>query len=234
MPQPQTLAATGLASRLSGILTARGITVHPDADDRAPADPVDGGQIAALAAAAERIPPRYRDALANEPQVAAWVQRIGRDARPGPGNTTGIAQGGSLLIAGPTGTGKTHQAYGAIRSLLTAGVRLRWHATTAADLYAAQRPRPGHDAERDLQALMRSSLLLVDDLGAAKTSEWTEELTYRLVNHRYEHLLPTVFTTNLTIRDLRDALGDRIASRLAQMTERVTLTGADRRRRTAA
>ncbi len=81
---------------------------------------------------------------------------------------------------------------------------------------------------------MRSSLLLVDDLGAAKTSEWTEELTYRLVNHRYEHLLPTVFTTNLTIRDLRDALGDRIASRLAQMTERVTLTGADRRRRTAA
>ncbi len=39
MPQPQTLAATGLASRLSGILTARGITVHPDADDRPPPTP---------------------------------------------------------------------------------------------------------------------------------------------------------------------------------------------------
>ncbi|MDT3397631.1 ATP-binding protein [Streptomyces sp. B1866] len=227
MAQPQPLAAIGLADRLTGILTARGITPTPED----PQPTVDGGgPVVALEAAAARIPPRYRHAHADHPQVAAWVQQITRAAAPGPGGTSRIGRGGSLLIAGPTGTGKTHQAYGAVRSLLAAGVRLRWHASTAADLYAAQRPRSGHDTERDLHALMRCPLLVLDDLGAAKTTEWTEEITYRLINHRYEHLLPTLATTNLTIRDLRAALGDRVTSRLAEMTDRVTLTGTDRRR----
>lgn len=162
--------------------------------------------------------------------------RLGRRDRPrrtprprGPG----IAEGPSLLIAGPTGTGKTYQAYGAIRTLLTRGVRLRWEATTTADFHARLRPRASHDAERELQTLARCPLLCLDDLGAAKTSEWTEELTYRLINLRYEHMLPTLITTNLPTEQLRVALGDRVASRLAEMTERVILKGPDRRRRTA-
>jgi DNA replication protein DnaC len=53
-----------------------------------------------------------------------------------------------------------------------------------------------------------------------------------VVNHRYEHLLPTVSTINLPIREIRDVLGDRIASRLAETTERAVLIGPDRRRRT--
>ncbi|GGQ45206.1 hypothetical protein GCM10010267_04300 [Streptomyces griseorubens] len=138
-----------------------------------------------------------------------------------------------MLIAGPTGTGKTYQAYGAIRTLLAQGVRLRWEATTTADFHARLRPRAGHDAERELQTLARCPLLFLDDLGAAKTSEWTEELTYRLINHRYEHMLPTLITTNLPMEQLRVTLGDRVASRLAEMTERVILDGPDRRRRTA-
>jgi len=46
-------------------------------------------------------------------------------------------------------------------------------------------------------------------------------------------MLPTLITTNLPIPELRTALGDRVTSRLAEMTERVVLTGPDRRRRTA-
>jgi DNA replication protein DnaC len=132
------------------------------------------------------------------------------------------------------GPNTTHQAYGAIRALLAAGVRLRWEATTAADLYAAQRPQHGSDPEPQLWRLARSPLLLLDDLGAAKQSPWTEELTYRLVNHRYNQLLPTLVTTNLPVAELRDAVGDRVASRLAEMTDRVILTGHDRRRHPAA
>ncbi|GAA1892313.1 ATP-binding protein [Streptantibioticus ferralitis] len=228
MPEPQPLG-TGLAKRLSGILTARGIA----SDACAHRDDIPGPK-AALEAAEARIPPRYRNAMADHPQVTQWIDGLIAAARRGPVGAPDLARGGSLLIAGPTGTGKTYQAYGAVRGLLAAGVRLRWQALTASDLYAAQRPRHGSDSERDLQALMRCPLLIVDDLGAAKTSEWTEELTYRLVNYRYEQLLPTVFTTNLPIRDLREMLGDRVASRLAEMTERVTLTGADRRRQAAA
>ncbi|WP_435059974.1 ATP-binding protein [Streptomyces sp. bgisy060] len=217
-----------IADRLGAILTQRGIgpaaTTHEP-----PPEPV-----TALELADARIPARYRRALTDHPHVTAWVDEITRAGRPGPAGAPGISEGASLLIAGPTGTGKTHQAYGAIRALLAAGVRLRWEAVTAADLYARLRPRSGFDSERELQALAKCPLLLLDDLGAAKNSEWTEELTYRLINHRYEHLRPTLITTNLPTADLRTALGDRVASRLAEMTERVILDGPDRRRHPAA
>ncbi|WP_030898542.1 ATP-binding protein [Streptomyces sp. NRRL F-5126] len=215
-----------LADRLNGILASRGIDLATAAEE-AHAEPV-----TALELADARIPARYRRALADRPKVTAWADQIAHAGRPGPGGP-GIAKGPSLLIAGPTGTGKTYQAYGAIRALLARGVRLRWEATTTADLHARLRPRVGHDAERDLRSLARCPLLLLDDLGAAKASEWTEELTYRLINHRYEHMLPTLITTNLPTDQLRSALGDRVASRLAEMTDRVVLDGTDRRRRTA-
>ncbi|GAA4952421.1 hypothetical protein GCM10023205_12000 [Yinghuangia aomiensis] len=186
----------------------------------------------ALALADARIPPRFRGAVADHPDVTAWVDRVSVEATRGPGGRLGVATGPSLLIAGPTGTGKTHQAYGALRSLLLAGVRLGWQATTAADLHASLRPRAGHDTEGELRRIARTPLLILDDLGAAKPSEWTEELTYRLVNHRYEHLLPTLFTTNLPIARIRETLGDRITSRLAEMTQRAILDGPDRRRTT--
>ncbi|MGV4930006.1 ATP-binding protein [Streptomyces sp. BHT-5-2] len=213
-----------LADRLGAILTDRGIdpTTVPA---EPPAEPV-----TALELADARIPVRYRNALADHSQVTAWVEEITRTGRKGPGGAPGIAHGPSLLIAGPTGTGKTHQAYGAVRSLLAAGVRLRWEATTSADLYASLRPRSGHDPERALWSFGRCPLLILDDLGAAKTSEWTEELTYRLINRRYNEMLPTLVTTNLPIAELRGAVGDRVASRLAEMTTRVILSGTDRRR----
>ncbi|MEV6382017.1 ATP-binding protein [Streptomyces sp. NPDC051773] len=212
-----------ITDRLNGILAGRGI------DPRTVAAEPSAEPITALELADARIPARYRRALADHPQIIAWADQIADAGRPGPGGP-GIAEGPSLLIAGPTGTGKTHQAYGAVRALLTRGVRLRWEATTSADLHARLRPRAGHDSERDLQTLARCPLLVLDDLGAAKTSEWTEELTYRLINHRYERMLPTLITTNLPIPELRTALGDRVTSRLAEMTERVVLTGPDRRR----
>ncbi|MET7304939.1 ATP-binding protein [Embleya sp. NPDC005575] len=218
---------TGSEQRVLRILAQRGLDpARPlDTDD-------DTDRVAdALAMAEQRIPPRYRSAVADHPGITGWMRQIVDEARPGPGGTFGIATGPSLLIAGTTGTGKTHQAYGAVRGLLQAGVRLRWNKITTAALYAAMRPRQGHDAEGEMRELSRCPLLILDDLGAAKTSEWTEELTYRLVDHRYEHMLPTLFTTNLAIPRIRDVLGDRVASRLAEMTDRVILTGPDRRRR---
>nr|WP_202525695.1 ATP-binding protein [Streptomyces sp. SID4926] len=181
-----------------------------------------------------RIPPRYRGAAVGHPAVRAWADQVVAAAeRPNPGARAAVTTGQSLLLAGPTGVGKTHEAYGAVRALADAGLALRWEATTAADLYAELRPQPGSDPERVLARVSRVPLLLLDDLGAARSSEWVEEITYRLINRRYNLLLPTLITTNLPIRDLRTTLGDRIASRLAEMTDRVVLDGADRRRRSA-
>lgn len=226
--EPRQLGA-GAMAKMGEIVAARGIDPATVADVEPSPEPV-----TALELAAARIPRRYQNALADHAQVASWVEEIASAGRPGPGGAPGIAHGPSLLIAGPTGTGKTYQAYGAIRSLLGAGVRLRWEAITTAELHATLRPRQGHDGERRFQERARSPLLLLDDLGAAKASEWTEELAYRLIDHRYVHELPTLITTNLPIADLRTAVGDRVASRLAEMTHRVILDGPDRRRSFAA
>ncbi|MFH8515738.1 ATP-binding protein [Streptomyces gelaticus] len=217
----------GIARRLAHILTSRGIDPNSKLTD--PVEPVP-----ALQAAQARIPARYRAAVADHPAVAAWVREVAERGRPGPEGAPGLAEGRSLLIVGTTGTGKTYQAYGAVRSLLIAGVRLRWKAITAADLYAELRPRPGHDGERELMDLARCPLLIIDDLGAAKNSEWTEEITMRLINRRYNAMLPTLITTNLGMADLRAHIGDRVASRLTEMTDRVILDGPDRRRALAA
>jgi DNA replication protein DnaC len=168
----------------------------------------------------KRIPPRFLAATATDPDVAAWCAEFGPSSPSSP----------SLLILGRVGTGKTHQAFGAIRTLAAMGVTVGWHADTAPGLLAGLRPRPDADSEGDYRKIASAPLLLLDDIGAAKASEWTEETLYRLVNDRYEAMLPGLFTSNVPASELRAALGDRIASRLAEMCQRVVLRGSDRRR----
>jgi len=226
---PQTLGqGTGtVLERMSRILAARGI--NPAA--AAAAASVESTPYTPPEACSAGLPPRYRDAEADHPQVLDWVREItGQAVAPSAGARPQVTTGPSLLLAGVTGAGKTHQAYGAIRALARAGIGVRWRATTAADLYAGLRPRPGADGEAELTALARCPVLLLDDLGAAKASEWVEEITYRLINRRYNLMLPTLITTNLPIADLRTQLGDRVTSRLAQMTTRVSFEPVDRRR----
>ncbi|MEV5129084.1 ATP-binding protein [[Kitasatospora] papulosa] len=222
--EPQTLASGGTLDRMARILAARNI----DPAAELPDEPVSFSPLDALSAG---MPPRYRTAVADHPRVLDWVREVAEAASaPSRGARRQVTTGPSLLMAGVVGAGKTHQAYGAVRLLVQSGVGVRWCATTAADLYADLRPRPGVDSERELAAVSRCPLLIIDDLGAAKASEWTEEVTYRLINRRYNLMLPTLITSNLTIRDLRAYLGDRVTSRLAQMTTRVEFEDVDRRR----
>ncbi|WP_328886143.1 ATP-binding protein [Streptomyces sp. NBC_00316] len=224
--EPELLGA-GVLQRLQRVLAVRGMNLQ-----NLPEAPADAQPYTSLALLEARLPPRYRTACADHPDVLAWTRDvIARAEAPNPGARRQITTGPSLLLAGVTGAGKTHQAYGAVRALAEVGLVLRWRATTAADLYADLRPRPGHDTERALEKVSCHPLLILDDLGAAKASEWVEEITYRLINRRYNLMLPTLITTNLAMRDLRDQLGDRVASRLAEMTTRVTFEPVDRRRR---
>ncbi|MFE3737757.1 ATP-binding protein [Streptomyces sp. NPDC059134] len=228
--EPQTLGE-GTLDRMARILAARNV------DPAAVAALVDEPELfSPLDALSAGMPPRYQGAVADHPQVLAWAREVAEAAvAPSRGARRQVTTGPSLLMAGVVGAGKTHQAYGAVRRLVQGGVGVRWRATTAADLYAGLRPRPGGDSERELAAVSRCPLLIIDDLGAAKASEWVEEVTYRLINRRYNHMLPTLITTNLAIKDLRAYLGDRVTSRLAQMTTRVEFEPVDRRRqRTAA
>ncbi|WP_306332155.1 ATP-binding protein [Streptomyces sp. KL109B] len=171
-------------------------------------------------------PYRYQDAVASHDTVTAWADRAIADPR-----TAGI-----LFLTGPFGTGKTHQAYGALRRIAEAGPdRFELIAVTAPDMYALMRPG-GSDrgSEYEVKRLMRIPLLLIDDLGTEKISEFTEEATYRILNERYNECRPLIITSNLPVADpngtdLHDQLGARITSRLAQTTTVVPLGGNDRR-----
>lgn len=171
----------------------------------------------------KKVPRRYGAARPNG-IAHAWAQAVVAD----PEGTR------SLLVVGPTGTGKTHYAYSVLRAIAEAGSNTGWEALTAADLYARLRPRAGRDSEAEFDQIADAGVLFVDDLAAAKLTEWTEEVTYRLINHRYEECLPGIFTSNVPPKELANALGERIASRLTEMCERVVLKGEDRRKEMAA
>lgn len=180
----------------------------------------------------DALPVRYRAAVADDPRVLAWVRLLIEAANNGPDvwMEPVIDAGPSLLLVGDVGRGKTHQAIGAARALLTSGIRCHAIVTTAADLYAQMRPRAGSDSEGEFRRVAGAGLLVLDDVGAAKGSEWVEETNYRLINHRYEHQRPTIITTNLTPPQLPAALGERVASRIGEMATTVVLRGTDRRR----
>lgn len=237
MNDPQTFAENQpsmLARLMIGITEhAPDVTAGPIDDEPTPDEPghpeYHRRQRAAFALSRweTAVPYRYRAATADHPQVTAWADRAAADVR----------DAGFLVLTGAIGTGKTHQAYGALRRIAEAGPkRFEMIATTAPDMYGRLRPG-GSDkgTEHELKRLMRIPLLLLDDLGTEKLSEWTEEATYRLINERYNECLPLIVTTNFPVRgtegaDLVSRLGERLASRLAQTATVVRLDGPDRRR----
>lgn len=61
-------------------------------------------------------------------------------------------------------------------------------------------------------------ILVLDDIGAAKASEWVTQVTYSIINTRYESLMPTIITSNLGLDELSSQLkDDRISSRIIGM-----------------
>jgi DNA replication protein DnaC len=143
------------------------------------------------------------------------------------------AQGGTnLVLTGHVGTGKTGLAMGVLREAAMHGGTVRFG--TVAGVLDGLRPRPEgrqvqEDGDRGMAALQRTQLLLLDDLGVEKSSEWQAERLYLIVNGRYERRLPTIVTTNRTQAELVARVGERVMSRLMDRVRVVALTGADRR-----
>ncbi|HYM23757.1 MAG TPA: hypothetical protein VEU08_11120, partial [Vicinamibacterales bacterium] len=87
-----------------------------------------------------------------------------------------------------------------------------------------------------LRPVLTADLLVLDDLGAEKTSEWVEETMNLIVNTRYNERRTTMFTSNyLDIPDDSDPnsllfrIGFRMRSRLHEMCEFIEMDGADYR-----
>lgn len=141
--------------------------------------------------------------------------------------------GSNALIYGPIGTGKTGLAIGAMRLAYDQGASVGL--VMVSDWLIQQRPNGSDDPQDDpMERAARPQLLVIDDLGTQKNSEWVHERLYVLINRRYLDNKATILTTNhsdLTL--LRESLGDRATSRLMEHVQLVGVGGEDLRKRPA-
>ena len=146
------------------------------------------------------------------------------------------------LFHGSTGTGKTYLTIAILRYLLiNRGVRA--HFSEFMHLLSALRASYGDrgQAEDVLRPLVDVPLLVIDELGKGRGTDWELSVLDELISKRYNAQRTTVFTTNYGIESSPDGVGQaaasllervgvRIHSRLMVMCEPVRLTGYDYRR----
>ena len=141
-----------------------------------------------------------------------------------------------LYLWGPPGVGKTHLAYGAANALVERDYKRMVLVVREVDLFAELGARYGADPERAaegerLNRLARQvELLLLDDLGAAKSTPSREEARYAILDERLNQSRPTIVTSNYYPDHLRDVVGERMVSRLHGMSFVLAITGPDHRR----
>jgi DNA replication protein DnaC len=142
---------------------------------------------------------------------------------------------GWLVFMGDPGCGKTHLASAIYHRLTAAGLPVAFVNWPSFLSYLREAFSPEARQARDatftarFDVVLRAPVLILDDVGAERGTEWTEEQLYRLLDHRTVNELPTVITSNCR----PDELGhERIASRLlnARIGRVVVNKAADYRR----
>jgi DNA replication protein DnaC len=166
-------------------------------------------------------------------QVKNFVREFPTADRPG------------LLIIGDAGTGKTHLAAAALRALIARG-----HDGIFFDYQQLlDKIRSGYDAasgssDREAyRSALDTEILLLDDLGAHRVTEWVEDTVTSIITHRCNNRKPLIATTNLPDNELiedykagitvvrkktlAEVLGARTRSRLHEMCRIVRMPAVE-------
>lgn len=134
--------------------------------------------------------------------------------------------GRNLALLGPVGSGKTHAAAAAARWVAEFDNR-RVKFCVVVEMFDDLRP----DGPETVDSLADAPLLVLDDLGIEKRSEWTDERLYAIVNRRWRYERPTIVTSNLTPDQLSEHVTERVWDRLVNGDAvRLWLGGESRRR----
>ena len=135
-----------------------------------------------------------------------------------------------LLLWGDVGTGKSFLAACIANALLEKGVPVLM--TNFSKILNQMGAMYSDERDRYIASFNRFSLLIIDDLGIERNTEYALEQVYAVVDERYKAGLPLIITTNLTISQLRnpeDVAHARIYSRILEMCTPVHVPGLDRR-----
>lgn len=142
--------------------------------------------------------------------------------------------GKGLLLHGPVGTGKTHLIAGIIDYI--ARMRKRTFSgniifTTMINLLAELRfsVQEQGKTESTIREYQKCNLLILDDFGTEKETDWTAETIYKIINYRYEEVKPIIITTNSNVAEFLRFFDERLASRIMETCTILKLTGKDYR-----
>lgn len=168
------------------------------------------------------------DPFANPPSTTEAVERVQNYLGSWEKNQEA---GRGLYFCGDVGCGKTHLAVAVMNELMSLK-RTPALFVTVPELLDNLRGAynvPGRDIDVWMDAVKNADLLVLDDLGSERVTEWVRERLFVIINHRYREALPTLFTSNIGPKDLAAQLGDRTASRVISMCDWIDLEGQDYR-----
>jgi DNA replication protein DnaC len=146
-----------------------------------------------------------------------------------------------LLFIGPVGVGKTHLSAAILHELMgRKGVPCLFYELGAllGEIQDSYNHVSQTSESRVLAPVYQTEVLVLDELGATKPTDWVRDTMMQIINARYNERRLTIFTTNYldarhhaTEETLEDRIGVRLRSRLYEMCKTVVVEGDDYRRR---
>lgn len=135
-----------------------------------------------------------------------------------------------LLFLGGVGTGKTHLAAAIANVLIERGIPTLF-GTFVDHLQKIKDEFNNTTLDTYLSKMKTIPMLVIDDLGKERKSDWTQSILFDVINYRYEHMLPTIITSNLMDNDLMNYVSNATASRLNEMSVAIHTIGEDYRKK---
>lgn len=136
----------------------------------------------------------------------------------------------NFLFVGATGLGKTHLSSAVAINLIEKGAYVVYESaiTVFAD-YEEKRFGNSYAAENsgDIEKYTECDLLIIDDLGAEMTNQFTVSCLYNIINTRLVRNKSTIVSTNISQNELRKRYSDRIVSRLFGEYKPLVFLGTD-------
>jgi len=195
--------------------------------------------------AASRIPRRYENCT-FETYIPVKGNQHSWNAF---GNATRLADeylieghktGRGLLFMGPVGVGKTHLAVAILQRLMDRyGVQCLFYefGSLLKEIQNSYNPISQTSELKVLAPIYTADVLVLDELGAAKPTDWVRDTMMQIINTRYNDRKLTVFTTNYLDKHRREGdevleerIGIRLRSRLYEMCKTVFIEGEDYRK----